>query len=141
MGDDFMKSLEAASAPPREFWENDLEMAHDHLFSLCRQDGHLGKWIRKCTGRQIDILCKNLGILEQDSVRQKKDCLYVARHEMLFPYVLVDEFSRFKSKVAVQTFAQSVLDQDTLALCQTEGCGLSASGTQLSRETLSATGT
>lgn len=98
MTQDIIKALEEAGAPAREFWENDLEMALENTFIRSCQDGFMNEWIGRRTGRQINVLCANLGIDGTDSVRQKKNALHSPGNGQLLPYLLVDQFAKYKPK-------------------------------------------
>jgi len=117
MAEDIMKSLEESGAPAREFWENDLEMALEHVLVRSSQDGFIDEWIGRRTGRQISVLCENISIDGTGSVRRKKDTLRSSGNSDLLPYLLVDQFAKYKSKVATVDFAKGVLAKDILELC------------------------
>ncbi len=89
-----------------------------HTLALFHQERFLEKWIKGCTGRQIEILCKNLGINGAETIRQKKDYLYLTGDQRLLPYLLVDQFAKFKSKVAVEDFAKRVIGEENLSACR-----------------------
>jgi hypothetical protein len=118
MAQDIKKTLEEAGAPAREFWENDLEMALENTFMRSGQDGFMNDWIGRRTGRQINVLCANLGIDGTDSIRQKKNSLQSPSSAGLLPYLLVDQFAKYKSKVATVDFAKGVLTGDILETCR-----------------------
>jgi len=114
---DIMKTLEESGAPAREFWENDLEMALEHVLVRSSQDGFIDEWIGRRTGRQISVLCANLGVDGTGSVRQRKNALRSSGNDDLLPYLLVDQFAKYKSKVATIDFARGVLAEDILEIC------------------------
>ena len=120
MTEGIMKSLEGSGAPARDFWESDLEMALDHILEQSGQDGFIDEWIGRRTGRQISVLCNNIGIDGASSVRQKKDALRTFGNSALLPYFLVDQFAKYKSKVAIVDFAAGVLADDILELCRVD---------------------
>ena len=113
-----MESLEEEGSAAREFWEDDLEMSFERVLLDVRRNGSVDEWIGRRTGRQINILCANLGIDGSGSVRQKKTLLRTTDHTDFLPYLLVDEFSKFKSNIATVEFAGGVLTEDTLNTCR-----------------------
>lgn len=113
-----MNVLEEAGSAAREFWEDDLETALDPILARGRRDGAMEEWIGNRTGRQVNILCANLGRDENGPVREKKNVLRSTSPDDLLPYLLVDRFSKFKSKIATIDFAKGVLTPDTLDTCR-----------------------
>ena len=113
-----MDSLEEAGSAAREFWEDDLETALEPLLARARRNGAMDEWIGKRTGRQVNVLCANLGTDGTVSVREKKNVLRSTSDDDLVPYLLVDQFAKFKSKVATIDFAKGVLTEDTLKTCR-----------------------
>ena len=101
-------SLAEAGSAAREFWEDDLEMALEPILTSVRENGAMDEWVDKRTGRQVDVLCANLGLGVNSSVREKKSELRGAGDDDLVAYVLVDQFSKFKSKIATIDFAKEV---------------------------------
>lgn len=102
--------------PDRAFWENDLEIGHDAALGRAGQDGFWDEWIQKRTGRQIEMICTALGLSGNGRVRERKDDLRM-RTDELQPLLLVEEFARFKSKLATATFASKVLPADIVEAC------------------------
>ena len=113
-----MASLEEAGSAAREFWEDDLETALEPLLARARRNVAMDEWIGKRTGRQVNVLCANLGTDGTVSVREKKNVLRSTSHDDLVPYLLVDQFAKFKSKVATIDFAKGVLTEDALETCR-----------------------
>ncbi len=113
-----MDSLQEAGSAAREFWEDDLETALEPLFARARRNGAMDEWIGKRTGRQVNVLCANLGTDGTVSVREKKNVLRATSDDDLVPYLLVDQFAKFKSKVATIDFAKGVLTEDALETCR-----------------------
>ena len=113
-----MDSLEEAGSAAREFWEDDLETALEPILAHARRNGAIEEWIGKRTGRQVNILCANLGTDGNCSVREKKNVLRSTSHDDLVPYLLVDQFSKFKSKIATIDFAKGALTEDVLETCR-----------------------
>jgi len=118
MTQDIKRALEESGAPAREFWENDLEMALEHVLVRSSQDGFIDEWIGRRTGRQISVLCENIGVDGTGSVRRKKDALRSFGNSALIPYLLVDQFAKYKSKVATVDFATGVLTEEVLEICR-----------------------
>ena len=115
-----MDSLEETGSAAREFWEDDLQTALEPLLASARRNDAMDEWIGKRTGRQVSVLCANLGTDGTVSVREKKNVLRSTSHDDLVPYLLVDQFAKFKSKVATIDFAKGVLTEDTLKTCHIE---------------------
>lgn len=113
----FAEVMERLGAPPPAFWENDLEMGLEHFFARSRRDGFMDEWVSRRTGRQVNVLCMNLGLDGAGSVRSKKDSLRSCDDELL-PYLLVDQFAKYKSKIATIDFAKGVLADDVLETCR-----------------------
>ncbi len=105
----------------RAFWTNELEVAYDQVLEQAIQPDFADAWIGKRTGRQVDILRRNLGMAEvgtgRGQVQAKKDELR-ANHDELRTHVLVHEFAKCKAKRAVIEVAQRVLPADVLAMCR-----------------------
>ena len=93
--------IESTGAPPREFWEDDLEMGIEHVIGWMNQDGYLEDWIGRRTGRQVSLLHAALDLGGDGSTRRKKETLRSCDEKQLLPYVLVERFAQYKSKVAV----------------------------------------
>jgi len=64
--------ITSAGAPPRGFWEDDLEMGLEHIVNGVNRDGYLDDWIRRRTGRQVDMLHAALDLDGDGSTRRKK---------------------------------------------------------------------
>lgn len=107
----------AAGVPPPKFWEDDLELPREHILRQIERDGYLDTWINKRTGRQLAILQQALGIDGEASTRKLKTRIRESNGDLL-DFVLVDQFSQFKSKVAVVDFAGRVLPADVVESCQ-----------------------
>ena len=113
-----MASLEEAGSAAREFWEDDLEMALDPILARVRENGVMDEWVGGRTGRQASVLCANLSIGGDGSVRERKNDLRAIGGDDLMPYLLVDQFSKFKSKIATIEFAKEVLTEGSLNTCR-----------------------
>lgn len=107
----------ALTQPPRVFWENDLEMGVDYLLAPTRKDGHWSGWLAARTGRQLDILCKALGVDSTGSIQEKRETLLTLSDE-LDRYYLAERFSQYKSKVAIIDFAKGVLPAEEVEVCR-----------------------
>lgn len=103
-----------SKTPPERFWTHDLELHVEHVRRHMDSDG-LDDWVSKRTGRQLAILCDAFR-LDGTSTQKKRDAVR-ALDGGLEPYVLVDQFSHFKSKVAVLDFARGVLPEKIVADC------------------------
>ena len=112
-----LEALEEAGSAVRAFWEDDLEMTLEGILACVRENGAMDEWVGKRTGRQVNVLCANLSADGNGSVREKKNLLRSTGHDDLVPYLLVDQFSKFKSKVATIEFAKGVLTEDDLKTC------------------------
>jgi len=110
-------STEHHDVPPEEFWENDLEMATERLRGKAAEDGFLDEWVGARTGRQAGVLCRNLGLGGTGSTRTQKELLRSCNGDLL-PYVLVEHFAKYKSKVATTDLARGVLADDVLGTCR-----------------------
>ncbi len=110
-----------ADVSTREFWTNELEVAYDQVLEQAMQPDFADAWIDRRSGRQVDVLRRNLGMTETGTgrgrVQAKKDELRTNFDE-LRPYILVQEFARCKAKLAVITVAQQVLPPNVLTICQ-----------------------
>ena len=113
----FDSAMGHLSEPPSAFWENDLEMGLEDFFARSRQDDFIDDWINRCTGRQLNVLCVNLGLDGTGSVQSKKERLQSCS-DKLQSYLLVDQFAKYKSKIATVDFAKRVLPDDVLKICQ-----------------------
>ncbi|MDP8241340.1 MAG: hypothetical protein P9X24_19810 [Candidatus Hatepunaea meridiana] len=113
----FDLAIEPLGEPPLTFWENDLEMGLEDFFARSRQDGFVADWVNRRTGRQVNLLCMNLGLDGTGSVQYKKDRLRSCKDELL-SYLLVDQFAKYKSKIATVDFANGVLTDGVLETCR-----------------------
>jgi hypothetical protein len=113
--------MQRLEIPDRKFWEDDLEMSVGPILRSGADDGFLERWIGKRPGRQISILSRILGREVDGSVRKKKSSLQT--RDGVLPYLLVDQFAKFKSKVAVVELAKGRLQPDVLGICQKEEDG------------------
>lgn len=105
-----------SKVPPASFWKDDLELHVDHVLGRVHADGGLEAWVDKRTGRQLAVMCGAFGF-EGISTQKKKDAIRALDGE-LDPYVLVEQFSQFKSKVAVLDFARRVLPSSVVEPCE-----------------------
>lgn len=103
-----------SKSPPQAFWKDDLGLNLDELVDTF-DDQARHAWIDHRSGRQVAIICEALG-LDGHSTRSRKDSLREARDDLV-PFFLVEQFSRFKSRVAVIEFARELLPPETLDQC------------------------
>lgn len=106
--------MPAPKQPPQSFWKDDLEVHVEHVLAQTG-NGSLGAWVSRRTGRQLSIMCEGLG-LETASTQKMRDAIHELNGE-LTPYLLVEQFSQFKSKVAVLDFARGALPDAVVAAC------------------------
>ena len=116
MPESLEENLVRLSAPPPEFWEDDLELGLDYVLADVKRDGFTEQWVNKCTGRQINMICTCLDTGSTGSVVRKKEHLCTCEDRLL-PFVLVDQYAKYKSKVAVVDFAKGVLGKEILDAC------------------------
>lgn len=119
---ELMDQLERSGVPKKEFWENDLEMAVEPVLRSATEDGFLMDWLGKRQGRQISMLCRALEIDEDGSGQKKKSLLRELGRKSM-PYLLVEQFAKYKSKVAVIEMAKGCLSNDVLQICQRDDNG------------------
>ena len=114
------KATVVQDARGREFWTNELEVAYDQIKEQAGQPGFMQNWISKRSGRQLDVLRNNMS-RDANSKRgeRNKEGLQSKVHELL-PYVLVQEFAKFKSKLATIEVALNLLSPDVMDLCNKE---------------------
>ena len=117
MREGYVEGTLRSEGPRRTFWENDLEMALEPVLERAGRDGFRDEWVRRRTGRQVDVLCMSLGLDGTGSVRRKKDGLRSCGDDLM-PYVFVDQFAKYKSKIATIDFARGVLGDDVLEVCR-----------------------
>ena len=110
----------ANASPPEEFWENELEMSTHFALRDLESVGARKEWIKKRTGRQVEILRRALCMEDLGSVRKNKAYLEGSDDEELRPYVLVSHFAKNKSKVATFSFAKGVLSDELLDICRVD---------------------
>lgn len=106
--------MPAPKSPSQAFWKDDLEVHVEHVLAQA-SNGSLGAWISRRTGRQLSIICEAHG-LETASTQKMRDSVHELNGE-LTPYVLVEQFSQFKSKVAVLDFARGSLPDAVVTSC------------------------
>lgn len=121
--DALMSRLERSGVPVRTFWEDGLEMALDPVLQpVVEGNGFLDEWLRRRTGRQVSMLGRILGTNGDGSVQRRKAVLG-GQGEATLPYVLVEHFGRYKSRVAVVEFAKGKLAADVVASCRKDEDG------------------
>lgn len=113
MKPELAKALEAAGAPPPDFWESELEMGLEHVFAHFREEGRMEAWVEKRKGRQVNALLKTCGETPGTSARKNKETLLSCNGQLL-QYGLVDWFGKRKSRQAVVDIALDVLSESEL---------------------------
>lgn len=106
--------MASSKSPPQTFWKDDLGLNVDELTDGFADDARTA-WIDKRTGRQSAIVCDALGLVGH-SARSRKQSLHDLDDELV-PFFLVEQFARFKSKIAVVEFAREALSEDKFAAC------------------------
>ncbi len=101
----------------RGFWEDELELSVDEPLARAGSPDHMRAWIASRTGRQVNVLCRCLGIAAAQKPRARKASLQDCNGGLV-PYYLVDCFARHKGRFAITDLALAVLDEDILELCQ-----------------------
>lgn len=101
-------------SPSERFWTDDLEIHIRHVQQELSSD-ILDEWVNKRTGRQLGVLAAAFG-LRGMTKRKEKEAIRALDGELL-PYLLVDRFAQFKSKVAVLDFARATLPTRVVESC------------------------
>lgn len=125
MADQELATLEArglaaeVDGHTRDFWANELEVPYDQVLERAIQPGFMEAWLEKKNGRQVDVLRRTLGIDGAASGRLKEMKKQLrSDDDELLPYVLVQEFVKFKSKLATIGHAKKALPPAILDLCR-----------------------
>ena len=63
------------SAPPKEFWENELEVNTKRGHEELETPEKKREWVNKLTGREIEVLRIALAHEDRGSVRKNKDLI------------------------------------------------------------------
>jgi len=105
------------AGPQRTFWEDDLELGMEDALALAQTPGFMKDWITRRTGQQLSVLFDCLGMETNQSARRKKQVLR-PDNPGLQPFVLVEQFAKFKSKAAVTELAQGRLPQVVFDACR-----------------------
>jgi len=103
--------------PPAGHWETDLEVDKGRILAQADMEYFLADWVGNLPGRQATVLCVNLGEDASAALTKKRDALR-AREPELLPYLLVAEFAKGKSKVAVASFGENTLSDELLEVCR-----------------------
>lgn len=106
--------MASSKSPPQTFWKDDLGLNVDELTDGFADDARTA-WIDKRTGRQSAVICDALG-LDGHSARSRKQSLHELDDDLV-PFFLVEQFARFKSKIAVVEFAREALSEEKFAAC------------------------
>ena len=112
-------TLEQLGAPPREFWENELEVFIDPILRKATDAEAITCWLASRHGPERMILHR---LASEIPPRIKERCGRMG----LVPYMLVHEFMKHKSKPAAIEHAQRVLPSPLLELCRTKEGDLNA---------------
>ncbi len=112
-----MERMGQAGAPPLAFWEDDLEMGLNHIIPRLEEQNGVNEWANGLTKRQVEVLCESLGIACDEKPQEKKASLK-ASTEALIPFWLVDQFAKFKSKVAIIEFTEGILPERIFEGCR-----------------------
>ena len=105
--------LEHVGAPPREFWENELEIPIDPTLAKAAEAGAIEYWLASRHGPERLILHR---LINAVPVQVRAELRKMA----MLPYMLVHEFTKGKSKAAAIEHAQRVLPDPLLELCRTK---------------------
>lgn len=111
--------LEQIGAPPREFWENELELSIDPILARVADAGAITRWLAGRHGPERLVLHR---LLSDHPVRARAQL----GRAVLIPYMLVHEFMKYKSKAAVTEHAHRVLPAPLLGLCRADTGELNA---------------
>src|SRR5262245_22928438 len=103
----------AEECPDQEYWENELEVPYQHVERECERPGFMDDWIAHRSGLQVERILGGLGLKPKESTRRAKQNLS-KEPERLFPYVLIQEFAKFKLKSAVVEYATTCLAADVM---------------------------
>ena len=101
-------------SPPAQFWTDDLEIHSRYVLQRPTPEV-LDEWVNRRTGRQLDMLATAVG-LNGVAKRKRKEAIR-SLDAQLQPYLHIDRFSQFKSKVAVLDFARGVLPKQVIDDC------------------------
>jgi len=101
----------------RDFWENELELNIDGALRRLEDPDELRVWIGSRTGRQLDVLCRALGLTGVARIKDKRAAL--ARCDgRLTPFYVSDHFARRKGRFAVTDLAGNLLPAEVVELCR-----------------------
>lgn len=103
--------------PALRFWENDLQIGCESVLVQVNKPGFMAEWIAHRTGRQIEVMRQNFGLNGDGSTRKKKSA-FEPDDRRLLPYLLVQEFAKFKSKGATIQWAHHVLPETSYEMCR-----------------------
>jgi hypothetical protein len=113
MSRDLSIALERIGAPPRDFWENELEISIDPVLTKAAEAGAITYWLAGRHGPERLLLHHLVSVVPAQTRAQ-------LRTAVLIPYMLVHEFTKGKSKAAAIEHAQRVLPEPLLELCRTK---------------------
>ena len=104
-------------SPPREFWEDDLEMPIGQVLAEAESDDFMQDWLDRRTGPQVRMLRYLLGLAPDTSVRAGRTKLH-DRLDELRCFVPVAQFAKNKLTQAIIDFGQLRVPTGTSALAQ-----------------------
>lgn len=100
----------------RDFWENELELDIEDPLRRAGDPDELRAWVDCRTGRQLDVLCRVLG-LRAARIKDKRAALGSCDGQ-LATFYLTDHFARHRGKFAVADLAAARLDAEIVGLCR-----------------------
>ena len=104
-------------SPPREFWEDDLEMPIEQVLAEAESDEFMQKWLDKRTGPQVRMLRNLIHLAPDTSVRAGRTELQ-ERLDELRRFVPVAQFAKNKLTQAIIDFALLRISAGTSALAE-----------------------
>jgi hypothetical protein len=104
-------------SPPREFWEDDLEMSIEHVLAEADSDEFMGNWLDKRTGPQVRMLRHLIHLAPDVSVQAGRTELQ-ERLDDLRRFVPCAQFAKNKLTQAIIDFALLRISAGTSALAE-----------------------
>ena len=115
MHDEWTTLLDRIGAPPREFWEHELEMPVAGILKKIMQPGFVDHWIAGQPKRLLNLLRRLLMFGGMTPTPAKATAMH--GQMALVPFILVHEFLKHKSKSAMVDYAPRLLPEPLLDLC------------------------
>jgi hypothetical protein len=109
-------------SPPREFWEDDLEMSIEHVLAEADSDEFMGNWLDKRTGPQVRMLRHLIHLAPDVSVQAGRTELQ-ERLDDLRRFVPCAQFAKNKLTQAIIDFALLRISAGTSALAEVGDSG------------------